>query len=89
MTLKICFITGLFMLIVISCKTKPSYDEVSYHKIMDESVQLFAKQEVGKDTGNAVAIDTTSEVYKKFKAQIDSVDAVRTKYLHSFKTKSR
>lgn len=89
-TISFIILSVFLGLISASCKTKATYDELAYDKIMDESVQLFAKQDAERNNWNTMARDTTNSHYKKLKPHIDSVDAIHKTYFQDEKTnKSR
>ena len=89
-TISFIILSVFLGLISASCKTKATYDELAYDKIMDESVQLFAKHDAERNNWNTMARDTTNSLYKKLKPHIDSVDAIHKTYFQDEKTnKSR
>ncbi|MBA5792609.1 hypothetical protein H1R17_01065 [Flavobacterium sp. xlx-214] len=79
---------SLTLLVLFSCKPKAAYDKVAYQDIMEHSVQLLAKEEKGKTQGNVANIkqDTLSEVYLKFKPEIDSINTARKEQIQKEKT---
>lgn len=75
-------LNALLTVFLVSCTAQRSYDEVAYENIIDQSTPLLAKEEQGKKLSFfTMKQDTLSELYKKFKPQIDSVHAVKNNYI--------
>ena len=79
---KVWILNVLLTVFLVSCTAQRSYDEVAYKNIIDQSVPLLVKEEQGKKQSFfTMEQDTLSELYKKFKPQIDSVNAVKTNHI--------